>query len=82
MSGLLTSPIDPSTLQDLSSESLTPSLFDLAVTATVAWLHISSFPIHSVDDPLLVTICERFYSPLFGHYEDEYRTAVHSSFST
>jgi hypothetical protein len=82
VSGPLTSPIDPSTLQDLSLELLTPSLFDLAVTATVARLRISSFLIHSVDDPLLVTICERFYSPLFGHSEDEYRTAVHLRFST
>jgi hypothetical protein len=82
LSGPLNSPIDPSTLQDLSSESITPSLFDLAVTATVAGLRISSFPIHSVDDPLLVTICERLYSPLFGHYEDEDRTAVDLSFST
>jgi hypothetical protein len=59
-----------------------PSLFDLAVTTTVARLRISSFPIHSVDDTLLVTICERFYSPLFGHSEEEYRTAVHLSYST
>jgi hypothetical protein len=87
ISGPLNSHIDqsitsPDTQQDPSPPALPPLLLDLAVAATVARLHISSFPIHSVDDPLLVTICERFYSPLFGHSEEDYRTAVHLSYST
>jgi hypothetical protein len=77
----LHSPVDPSRLQD-PSDSLPPSIFDLAVAATVARLHISSFPIHSVDDPLLVTVCKRFYSPVFGQSKDDYRTAVHLRYST
>jgi hypothetical protein len=48
------------------SGTLPPSLFDLDVAATVTRLRIASFPIHGINDPLLVTICEQFYSPLFG----------------
>jgi hypothetical protein len=54
-----------------------PSLFELAVAATVARLHVASLPINNVNDPLLVTICDRFYSPLFGHSPADYREAVY-----
>jgi hypothetical protein len=61
LSGPLNSTSDPG-LDSLESPqepsvSLPPSLVNLAVAATVARLHISSFPIHSINDPLLVTIC-------------------------
>jgi hypothetical protein len=79
------SSLDPTSLEPSprpALPTLAPSLFDQAVTTTVARLRILSFPIHSVEDPLLVTICEIFYSPLFGHSEEAYRTAVHLSYST
>jgi hypothetical protein len=60
--------------------TLPPSLFDLAVAATVARIHVASLPIHDAHDQLLVTICERFYSPLFGHSPEEYREAVHRAY--
>jgi hypothetical protein len=58
---------------DSGLAALSPSLFELAVAATVARLHVASLPIHDVNDPLLVTICDRFYSPLFGHSPEDYR---------
>jgi hypothetical protein len=76
-----TDPVAPSHLSDPAT-SLPSSIFDLAVTATVTRIRVSSLPIHSVDDPLLVTVCDRFYSPLFGASADNYRTAVHLSYST
>jgi hypothetical protein len=86
LSGNINSHIDQSldspNTRHYPSATLPPSVFDLAVAATVTRLHISSFMIHSIDDPLLVTICKRFYSPLFGHSEEDYWTAVHLSYST
>jgi hypothetical protein len=62
---------------EVATHELPPSLFELAVAATVAKLHVASLPIHNVNDPLLVTICDRFYSPIFGHSPADYREAVY-----
>jgi hypothetical protein len=52
-------------------------LFDQAVAALVTSLSTPPFPIRNVNDPLLHTLCERYYSPIFGRSIEEYRNAVY-----
>jgi hypothetical protein len=58
---------------------LAPSsnLFNQAVDALVTSLRTSPFPIWSVTDPLLHTLRERYYSPIFGRSLEEYRYTVY-----
>jgi hypothetical protein len=44
----------------------------------VALLHNSPFPVSSVDDPVFVAICTKYYSPIFGHTLEDYKQVVYS----
>jgi hypothetical protein len=56
------------------------TLFDQAVTELVTNIASSPFPIRSETNPLLHTLCERYYSPIFGRSIDEYREEVYSNY--
>jgi hypothetical protein len=66
-------------LEDFDQDS---ALFHRAVAELVPLLRASPFTITDETDPLLRTLCERYYSPLFGRTIDEYRVAVYSLYST
>jgi hypothetical protein len=72
------SPIEPTALS--AEPASASSLFDQAVAELVAQLHLSSFSLADVDDPLLRTLCDRYYSPIFGRSVAEFREEVHSSY--
>jgi hypothetical protein len=71
-----TTPIIP--LQS-GHDDLPPHIFEHAVTALVNSLRSSPFAIRHVHNPLLHTLCERYYSPIFGRSLDGYREEVYTS---
>jgi hypothetical protein len=63
-------------------DHLQPTLFDQAVLELTTNLRSSPlFPIRNVADPLLHTLCKRYYSPIFGWSIDNYREEVYSLYS-
>jgi hypothetical protein len=60
----------------------TQNLFTRAVNELVTHLRASPFSISNNTDPLLHTLCERYYSPVFGRMIDEYCVEVYSRYST
>jgi hypothetical protein len=56
------------------------SLFDQSIAELIAQLHLSPFFLDDIDDPLLHTLCDRYFSPIFGRSVAEFREEVHSAY--
>jgi hypothetical protein len=74
------SPSPPvSDLTVLQEDAFLTTLFDQAVTTLIEHLLSPPFPLRNIQDPLLHTLCKRYYSPIFGRLLDEYRQEVYTS---
>jgi hypothetical protein len=78
----ITTALDLNYPVELDSPLTPPStLFDQAVNALVKSLRASPFPIRHENDPLLHTLCERYYSPIFGRSLAEYCDMVYTHYT-